>query len=153
MERKQSTKPIDANAQTDWKEELGKRIVAARGALSQAQLAFKSGVSDRTISILETATFKHTPKAATIVRLALAVDADPVEWLRIANRTMPLNRIDGIRKNMETAGHIEKMHGRLVGSSGHNSSRGDLWKALYELRAHYDNRFDEILKRLGEAKK
>jgi transcriptional regulator with XRE-family HTH domain len=124
----------------NWKSELAGRLIAARGAQSQASLAHKARVSDRTISLIETGKMNFFPHPRTIVKLALATGSDPVEWLTAVGRSMASSQIEAIRRSMSET--------QRVTCEKPVAYQGDLWKALYDLRAHLDARFDEITRRL-----
>lgn len=81
----------------EWKEELARRLRAARGLESQGSLAGRSGVSDRTIGLIEQAALTRPPKPVTLARLAIATGRDPTEWLACAGLMMRKEDIDAIR--------------------------------------------------------
>ena len=62
---------------------LLKRVREAKD-LTQLQLATKSRVSTRTISELESPQTHKQPRKDVVIRLALALEEDPVRWLREA---------------------------------------------------------------------
>ena len=145
----------------NWKAELAKRVTGGRGEMSQAQLAFRAGISDRTISLIENMKLSVEPRPKTVIRLALAVGNDPLKWLAIFGDTASPELIENIRANLVTSGRMDSIEPRLTrsfdqnsGQNGspqmprQNSEQSDIWKALYDLRVHFDRRLDEILKRL-----
>lgn len=75
--------------------------------MSQAQLANKSGVSDRTISTIEQGAMSHRPKPETIARLAIATASDPAEWLALMDQHITLEKIDELRRVIEGADQHE----------------------------------------------
>jgi transcriptional regulator with XRE-family HTH domain len=81
----------------DWKEELARRLLTARGMESQAQVAARAGVSDRTIGLLETKKLKTPPRSRTLARLAIATGCDPMEWLSFIGVTIHTSEIESLR--------------------------------------------------------
>lgn len=84
----------------NWKEELAFRLLAARGTESQAEVAARAGISDRTIGLIETKKIKKPPCPQTLARLALATGSDPVEWLSIIHQAIAPDEIELLRKKM-----------------------------------------------------
>lgn len=66
-----------------WSEPLKDALTAARGDESQRELAARSNVSDRTISMIELGNLKKPPKAKTLIRLAIATGRKAEDWLKL----------------------------------------------------------------------
>jgi transcriptional regulator with XRE-family HTH domain len=82
---------------SDWLTYLAEELRNARGTDSQADVAARSGVSDRTIGLLEQKKLKTRPRADTIVRLALATGRNPQDWLKHVGLTLSPEAIDRLR--------------------------------------------------------
>jgi len=96
-------------AMGDWKEDLARRLRAARGLESQGRLAGRSGVSDRTIGLIEQAGLKRAPSPVTVARLALATGRDPTEWLACAGLTMRPEDIDALRDDTKGRARLDRL--------------------------------------------
>jgi transcriptional regulator with XRE-family HTH domain len=79
------TRPPEALSE-EWPMALGRRLREARlaGKESQAALAARCHVSDRTIGLLEQGRLQNKPRASTIARLAIATGSDPEDWIKAA---------------------------------------------------------------------
>lgn len=112
MEKKK--KPL-VKSKTGWesiKEELGKCLGEARLSLkiTQSELSARSGVSLRTISLIESKLIKHKPREITIARLAIATEKDPNKWLSLVfAKTLPPEEITRLRKNSKARVNFEDL--------------------------------------------
>ena len=92
-----------------WKEVLATDLKLARGTDTQARVAARSGLSDRTIGLIEQKRVKTKPRAETIVRLAFATGSDPEEWLGKLGLTMVSDAIERVRGQVRTIARLDKL--------------------------------------------
>jgi transcriptional regulator with XRE-family HTH domain len=92
-----------------WKESLATELRVARGKDSQAEVAARSGVSDRTIGLIEQQKIKKKPRPDTIVRLALATGNDPDQWLAKVGLKVPPGVIDQVRREVRAVARLDKL--------------------------------------------
>jgi transcriptional regulator with XRE-family HTH domain len=85
------------------------RLKQARGTKSQQAVATDAGISVRTISRLESAdTSTHAPRRIVLIRLALATDNQPEEWLKLAGYNPEPELVEKIR--LELTGRKSIFH-------------------------------------------
>ncbi len=87
-------------AENNWRKTLATLLREARGMESKVSLASRSGISDKTIALIEGETIKSRPRAETIIRLAIATQQDPEAWLTAIDYSVSKNDIDMLRKLM-----------------------------------------------------
>jgi transcriptional regulator with XRE-family HTH domain len=93
----------------DWKESLATELKSARGDYSQAQIAARSKVSDRTIGLIEQKKVATKPRPQTIVRLALATGQNPHRWLAKVGYHMTTQAVDRIRSDVRAIARLERL--------------------------------------------
>lgn len=89
--------------ETAWKKDLAEWLRGARGIESQVALAGRSGISDRTIALIELQRLQRPPRPATIVRLAVATNNDPKAWLNLVGVKLSDKQIETIRRQLQPA--------------------------------------------------
>jgi len=100
----QTLSPLQTHAEgmtvTQWKSQLASLLRNARGAESQTSLGGRSGVSNRTIGLIENERLDKPPSAETTARLAIATDEDPNEWLTILGHRVRPHQIEMWRRDI-----------------------------------------------------
>lgn len=85
----------------EWKAPLASALRLARGQESQLALAARSGVSDRTISMIEQERLNTPPRPTTVARLAIATGQDPSEWVKLTGGQLRTDEIARLRSLIE----------------------------------------------------
>jgi transcriptional regulator with XRE-family HTH domain len=93
----------------EWKKALANELRLARGTDSQAEVAARSGISDRTIGLIEQGKLKTRPRAETIVRLALATGSNPTEWLSKVGLHILPGTIERLRTQVRSIARLERL--------------------------------------------
>lgn len=84
----------------DWKEKLAIALRKSRRGESQASISSRSGVSNRTIGLIENQQLKRLPRAETVARLAIATGNNPREWLGYTGLEIKDYEIEMLQKSI-----------------------------------------------------
>src|SRR4051812_3609535 len=88
------------------KQALAAHLKSARGRMKTAELARRSGVSDRTISLLLNRALDN-PRRDTIAKLAVATGRHPREWLTTLGMDISEEEVQELRQSAGTTGRLE----------------------------------------------